>query len=100
MTNNPITSQVASGLVKGLFPLSVGSSIAVHIQSSSFDSLEPTYPCAKATQLLSTITQTQAWNDHLKAAAGVFAQLDKVSGIAPSDGGWHASFDQYVVGSW
>ena len=35
----------------------------------------------------------------MKAAAGVFAQLDKVSGITPSDGGWYAAFDQYVVNS-
>lgn len=96
MTNNPITSQVASGLVRGLFPLSVGSSISVHIQSLSFDSLEPTYSCVKATQLKTTITQAQEWNDHLIATEGVFAQLDEVSGIAPGDGRWHTSFDQYV----
>ncbi|KAG5645660.1 hypothetical protein DXG03_005497 [Asterophora parasitica] len=95
VTNNVITSQVASGLVKGLFPASAG--IEAIIQSSSFDSLEPTYSCNKASQLKSSITTgSQVWNDHLAAAAGLYAKLDAISGISPSDtAGWHTSFDHY-----
>ncbi|KAG6825217.1 hypothetical protein H0H93_001045, partial [Arthromyces matolae] len=93
VTNNQITSQVASGLVKGLFPGS--TDVEVFIQSSSFDSLEPAYSCNKANSLKNTITSSQTWNGHLTAAAGVYAQLDAISGIATQDtGGWHSSFDQ------
>ncbi|KAG6867355.1 hypothetical protein C0993_003853, partial [Termitomyces sp. T159_Od127] len=95
VTNNQITSQVASGLVKGLFPAS--SDVEVLVQSTSFDSLEPTYPCPKASQLQTTITTgSQTWNGHLTAAAGLYAKLDAISGIASHDtGGWHVSFDHY-----
>ncbi|GLB40973.1 putative phosphoglycerate mutase-like protein [Lyophyllum shimeji] len=95
VTNNQITSQVASGLVKGLFPSS--SYIEVHIQSPTFDSLEPTYPCNKANQLKTAITTgSQAWNDHLSQAGDLYAKLDSISGIAPKDtSGWHTSFDHY-----
>ncbi|KAG6856864.1 hypothetical protein H0H87_012681 [Tephrocybe sp. NHM501043] len=95
VTNNQITSQVASGLVKGLFPGSSG--IEALIQSSSSDSLEPTYSCSKANQLKSTITTgSPTWNDHLTAAAALYAKLDAISGIASQDSaGWHSSFDHY-----
>ncbi|KAG6890056.1 hypothetical protein C0995_012514 [Termitomyces sp. Mi166 len=95
VTNNQITSQVASGLVKGLFPASSG--IEVLVQSSSFDSLEPTYSCPKANQLQTAITMgSGTWNGHLSAAAGLYAELDAISGIASHDtAGWHTSFDHY-----
>ncbi|RDB26642.1 Counting factor 60 [Hypsizygus marmoreus] len=95
VTNNVITSQVASGLVKGLFPGSAG--IEAIIQASAFDSLEPSYPCSKASQLRNTITSgSQAWNDHLAKAADLYAKLDAISGTAPKDtAGWHSSFDHY-----
>ncbi|KAH0578969.1 hypothetical protein H2248_003147 [Termitomyces sp. 'cryptogamus'] len=95
VTNNQITSQVASGLIKGLFPAS--SDIEVLVQSTSFDSLEPTISCPDANQLQTAITTgSQTWNGHLTAAAGLYAELDAVSGIATHDtGGWHVSFDHY-----
>lgn len=97
VTNNVITSQVASGLVKGLFPQSAG--IEVIIQSSAVDSLEPTYPCNKANQLKTAVTTgSQTWNDHLTKAADLYAQLDAISGTAAMDtAGWHVSFDQLVL---
>ncbi|KAF8977495.1 histidine phosphatase [Cyathus striatus] len=98
VTNNEITSQVASGLLKGLFPSTPSSNIEVQIQSSTFDSLEPTYSCPNANNLKSGFTtgsKGQIWQDHLNAAKSIYASLDAVSGIDPNDGGWHASFDHY-----
>jgi hypothetical protein len=94
VTNNQITSQVASGLLKGLFPRS--SNIEVLIQSSNFDSLEPAYSCPKANALKTAVTTGNSnWTNHLAAAAGLYAKLDAISGIASQDtGGWHSSFDQ------
>lgn len=94
MTNNQITSQVASGLLKGLFPKS--SDINVIIQSINFDSLEPAYSCPQANALGTTVTTGNAnWTSHLVAAAALYAKLDAISGISnPDSGGWHVSFDQ------
>ncbi|KAF9474653.1 phosphoglycerate mutase-like protein [Pholiota conissans] len=99
VTNNVITSQVASGLLAGLFPHSNPQFAAVKIQSSNFDSLEPTYSCPTASNLRSQYTTGSAgqqWQAHLSGAAPLYAKLDAVSGIAPNDnGGWHTSFDHY-----
>ncbi|THU98971.1 phosphoglycerate mutase-like protein [Dendrothele bispora CBS 962.96] len=97
VTNNVITSQVAGGLLKGLFPLSHDAAQAL-IQSSNFDSLEPTYRCPNADSIRSAYTSnTNAnWTAHLDAASALYDKLDKVSGIARSDSaGWHTSFDHY-----
>ncbi|KAJ7597581.1 histidine phosphatase [Mycena floridula] len=95
VTNNVITSQVAGGLLKGLFPLT--DHVAVLIQSSTYDSLEPTYSCPKANALRNAYTSGSTnWTDHLTAAAGLYSELDRISGIATSDtAGWHSSFDHY-----
>ncbi|KAJ3575475.1 hypothetical protein NP233_g1077 [Leucocoprinus birnbaumii] len=97
VTNNVITSQVASGLLRGLFPAS--NQVAVEVQSSSFDSLEPAYPCSRANTLRNGFTtgnSGQVWQQHLTEAAPLYARLDTVSGIAKDDsGGWHVSFDHY-----
>ncbi|TFK36310.1 phosphoglycerate mutase-like protein [Crucibulum laeve] len=99
VTNNVITSQVASGLLAGLFPtLSSSSNIPVQIQSSTYDSLEPTYSCPKANTLKSQFTtgaDGAVWQTHLTAVKSLYAKLDSVSGIDPTDGGWHASLDHY-----
>lgn len=94
VTNNQITSQVASGLLKGLFPQS--SDIEVLIQSSNFDSLEPAYSCPKASALQKAVTTGNSnWTNHLTATAGLYATLDAISGTPNQDtGGWHVSFDQ------
>ncbi|PPQ88204.1 hypothetical protein CVT25_005169 [Psilocybe cyanescens] len=99
VTNNVITSQVASGLVAGLFPQSKSQEVAALIQSSTFDSLEPTYSCNTASNLRSDYTtgaSGEQWQAHLSQAAPLYAKLDKISGIATSDtAGWHSSFDHY-----
>lgn len=98
VTNNVITSQVASGLLKGLFPNT--PDVAVLIQSSDFDSLEPTYSCPAANALVTNYTtgaNGTLWQAHLTDAASLYANLDAVSGISnPDTGGWHVSFDQSV----
>ncbi|KAJ7168220.1 phosphoglycerate mutase-like protein [Mycena crocata] len=95
VTNNGITSQVAGGLVKGLFP-GTGNT-AVLIQSSTYDSLEPVYSCPKADSLRNAYTSGSTdWTSHLTAAASLYAKLDSVSSISTADtAGWHSSFDHY-----
>ncbi|KAJ7702263.1 phosphoglycerate mutase-like protein [Mycena rosella] len=95
VTNNDITSQVAGALVKGLFPET--DNLAVLIQSSTYDSLEPVYSCPTADSIRSAYTSGSSnWTTHLTDAASLYAKLDSVSGIATQDtGGWHTSFDHY-----
>ncbi|KAJ6608626.1 histidine phosphatase [Mycena sp. CBHHK59/15] len=95
VTNNVITSQVAGGLLKGLFPGT--DNVAVLIQSSTFDSLEPTYSCPTANNIRAAYTTGSTnWTTHLTAASSLYAKLDSVSGIATQDtAGWHTSFDHY-----
>ena len=101
VTNNVITSQVASGLLKGLFPLSSPQYISASVEQSSIDSLEPTYPCPTAYTILSNYTTGnggQEWQTHLTQAASLYEKLDQVSGISsPDTAGWHVSFDQCVL---
>lgn len=105
VTNNVITSQVATTLLRGLFPSSEFSSPSSHIvyvQSSSIDSLEPSYSCPVADSLINSYTSAGGptavnWTNHLAEAQNLYAALDKVSGIQnPDNAGWHTSFDQYV----
>ncbi|KAF9044278.1 histidine phosphatase [Panaeolus papilionaceus] len=99
VTNNVITSQVASGLLRGLFPHADPSALSVLIQPSAFDSLEPTYSCPRSSSIRSSYTTGSAgqqWQDHLKQAAPLYSKLDKISGTSPQDSaGWHTSFDHY-----
>ena len=106
MTNNVITSQVATALLRGLFPqapLSSPSSHIVYIQPSTIDSLEPTYSCPSADSLRQSYassggTNATVWTNHLVEARELYDALDKVSGIDnPDTAGWHDSFDQYVL---
>ncbi|KAI4517788.1 phosphoglycerate mutase-like protein [Schizophyllum commune Loenen D] len=95
VTNNVITSQVAGGLLRGLFP---GVSDAqVHVQPEGIDSLEPQYPCPAADDVRAAYTTANAnWTHHLNATAPLFAKLDAVSGIEEEDdAGWHTWFDHY-----
>ncbi|KAK4049967.1 hypothetical protein OIV83_003791 [Microbotryomycetes sp. JL201] len=97
VTNNVITSQVASALVPGLFPdVAKNGAVAANIQSSNYDSLEPTYSCPAADQARSANEGSNAnWTASLSGASDLFARLDAVSGVDPSDGGWHSSIDHY-----
>ena len=100
VTNNAITSQVASGVLKGLFRHSSSQYVSAFIEQSSFDSLEPTYSCPTASNILNDYTtgsSGEEWQTHLTQASSLYAKLDQVSGISsPDTAGWHASFDQCV----
>ncbi|KAF8815519.1 phosphoglycerate mutase-like protein [Phlegmacium glaucopus] len=99
VTNNVITSQVASGLLKGLFPQSSSQYVSAFMEQSSFDSLEPTYSCPTSSSIFNDYTtgsSGQEWQAHLTQAAPLYAKLDQVSGISsPDAAGWHVSFDHY-----
>ncbi|KAJ3886161.1 histidine phosphatase [Lentinula edodes] len=95
VTSNPITSQVSGGLLKGLFPDS--SDVAALIQADAFDSLTASYSCPAAKSIFTAYTTDSSnWTEHLVDAAGIYEELDEVSGIAADDtAGWHTSFDHY-----
>jgi 2-phosphoxylose phosphatase len=95
VTNNQITSQVAGMLISGMF--STTDSVPLTIQASGIDSLEPQYSCSAGSNLFNNIRSgnNAPWANHLMAARNLFAQLDDISGVPPSDSGFHASFDHY-----
>ncbi|MCJ1309782.1 hypothetical protein MMC25_003443 [Agyrium rufum] len=96
VTNNVITSQVAGMVVKAM--LSPSGPYPLLIQPDSIDSLEPTYTCNTALNLYSTYgsgSTSPAWLAHLNAAASLYAVLDGISGVSPTDSGFHMSFDHY-----
>ncbi|KAL1879097.1 hypothetical protein VTK73DRAFT_7321 [Phialemonium thermophilum] len=95
VTNNVITSQVAGMVINGMWGAT--DSVPLLIESSSVDSLEPTYGCSVSSSLFGGITSgnNPAWAAHLQAAQSLYATLDAISGVSPSDSGFHASFDHY-----
>jgi hypothetical protein len=96
VTNNQITSQVAGMLINGMYAPS--RTVPIKIQPTNIDSLEPQYPCPKASSLYSSygISSTAAnWTAHLTAAKPLFSSLDAVSGIGTDSTDWHKSFDHY-----
>ncbi|KAL1640556.1 hypothetical protein SLS58_006751 [Diplodia intermedia] len=117
VTDNVITSQVASMLIAGMFyssqnpsqtTLLQGGPLPLKVQSPSIDSLEPTYPCPASAALLSLYgpgSNASPWLAHLAASRPLFAALDAVSGVPPSDAAdsdsdsnadeWHRSWDHY-----
>ncbi|KAM7183536.1 Histidine phosphatase superfamily [Naviculisporaceae sp. PSN 640] len=99
VTNNVITSQVASMVVSGMFGSQVANqNFPLLIQPSTVDSLEPGYTCPSARKLWSTYGvggKDPAWTAHLNAASALFAQLDAISGVPRDDSGWHESVDHY-----
>ncbi|WPH01900.1 Hypothetical protein R9X50_00475400 [Acrodontium crateriforme] len=98
VTNNVITSQVASMLVAGMYPALAGQTLPLKIQPASIDSLEPTYSCPTASSLYSSYgsgSSSSAWKQHLTASEPLYARLDALSGVSPTNSGWHNSWDHY-----
>ena len=95
VTTNVITSQVAGMVINAMWGTT--DSVPIVVQASSVDSLEPTYSCGTASNLFNAIKSSSnpAWAAHLSAASSLYATLDGISGVSPTDGGFHASFDHY-----
>lgn len=64
-------------------------------QPSGYDSLEPSYTCPVSSSLFNSIKSGANWTNHLAAATSLYATLDDISGVPPTDSGFHASFDHY-----
>jgi hypothetical protein len=97
VTNNIITSQIASMVISGMFPDTENQAIMLHVQPEKVDSLEPQYPCLPAEQLSTTsiVGKSPTWQSHLEAAKKSFIALDTISGVPSSDIDFHVSFDHY-----
>ncbi|KAK5171510.1 uncharacterized protein LTR77_004655 [Saxophila tyrrhenica] len=98
VTNNVITSQVASMLVAGMYPSLASTLIPLQIQSASIDSLEPAYPCSAADALSSRYgvgSTNPTWTAHLSASTSLKKRLDKISGVNPNATNWSQSWDHY-----
>lgn len=105
VTNNHITSQVASALIPALFPdLALSSSatipvsIPVTVQPATTDSLEPAYDCPRAKRLYKSYgigSHANNWTAHLDHSTALIAELDAISGINARESDWHISFDHY-----
>lgn len=95
VTQNVITSQVAGMLIGGTWGTS--DSVPLLIEAAGVDSLEPQYPCSVGDGLFNEIKSPSdsAWKAHLDGAADLYRVLDNISGVPPSDAGFHASFDHY-----
>jgi 2-phosphoxylose phosphatase len=98
VTNNVITSQVASMLIAGMFPDRANSHTPLLIQPATIDSLEPAYSCPAASNLFGSYgpgSNAQEWLEHLRDSADLFARLDALSGVDPNAQDWHKSWDHY-----
>ncbi|TKA72952.1 hypothetical protein B0A55_07546 [Friedmanniomyces simplex] len=98
VTNNVITSQVASMLIAGMYPSRANQDTPLLIQPDSIDSLEPAYTCSVASTLFSSYgsgSKAPAWLAHLNDSASLYATLDRISGVNPNASDWHVSFDHY-----
>jgi acid phosphatase len=84
-------------IVNAMYP-SATRPFSLQIQPASIDSLEPTYFCAAANTLASNYSvgsKNLAWTTHLNASSKLYASLDAISGVSPSDNGFHQSWDHY-----
>ena len=98
VTNNIITSQVASMVTSGMFSGEAHQNLPLLVQPASIDSLEPAYTCLAAKNNFSAYgvgSNDSSWTSHLKAAFNLYEHLDTISGVSPTDSGFHVSFDHY-----
>jgi hypothetical protein len=110
VTQNVITSQVAGMLINGIYKTQDNVQLLVAVcsapesvridtdskhQPSGYDALEPTYTCPSAVTIYNNERSTPAWNNHLAQTSSLSAILDDISGVNPTDSGWHSWFDHY-----
>ncbi|KAM3437354.1 hypothetical protein NHJ13734_004676 [Beauveria thailandica] len=95
VTNNLITSQVVGMVINAMWHIT--EPVPILVQALGIDSLEPQYQCKASNDLFSTIQSKSnpKWRQHLDLSANLFRTLDDISGVPPSDGGFHESFDHY-----
>ncbi|KAF7544681.1 hypothetical protein G7Z17_g9765 [Cylindrodendrum hubeiense] len=95
VTNNQITSQVASMFINGMWGTT--ESVPLVIQAKGVDSLEPQYTCTTGSNLFSTIqsSSNSAWEQHLTKTSDLFKKMDDISGVPSTDSGFHVSWDHY-----
>ncbi|KAM5439676.1 putative acid phosphatase [Microsporum ferrugineum] len=95
VTNNMITSQVAGMLINGMY--GIRGNAPLNVESPQTDSLEPKYSCPKSSSLFSEAKDAPdtPWAGHLTRTKEFVAELDAISGVSPSNPGWHSSFDHY-----
>lgn len=95
MTNNVITSEVAGMVINGMWGTT--DSVPLLIQPTGVDSLEPSYTCSSAAAQFSNLASAANgnWAAHFDVTTGLYATLDGISGVSPSDQGFHKSFDHY-----
>lgn len=96
VTNNVITSQVAGMVVDAMYNST--TDVPLSIQPASIDSLEPTYTCAAGTGLYNSYGvggTSPNWTVHLTASQSLFSTLDSISGVPPTEPGFHQSWDHY-----
>lgn len=96
VTNNVITSQVASMLIPAMFPSLSNIDTPLLIQPDSIDSLEPTYSCPAGSRTSYGPGSTSpSWLQHLTDSSPLFTRLDALSGVPSNATGWHMSWDHY-----
>jgi len=98
VTNNVITSQVASQVLIGMYPSLTHQPVQALVQPTGIDSLEPQYPCPAATALYATYGPSSTnpiWQAHITQSATLFNYLDSISGVNHTDPAWHNWFDHY-----
>ncbi|VVT56074.1 uncharacterized protein SAPINGB_P004785 [Magnusiomyces paraingens] len=93
VSTNPITSQVAGVLIKGMYPGL--RDISVKMQHDVIDTLNSNYPCGGADNLRKEIENDEAWKNHLNEKKELFQKLDNITGIDPLNKEWHTWFDHY-----
>lgn len=93
VSTNPITSQVAGALIKGMFPQL--DHVPVKVQPDAVDTLNSNYPCAGAAKLRNKIESEDEWKQHLEPRKALFERLDGISKVDPLDYEWHRWFDHY-----
>lgn len=88
-SNYPLAIQVSFSYI---LPTKTGLTL---FKPAGVDSLEPQYTCAVGANLSSAIKSGSNWTEHLIAASSLYTTLDDISGVPPTDSGFHASFDHY-----
>jgi len=93
VTSNVITSQVAGAILQGMYPHAQNTGVLQ--QYPTIDSLQPSYSCPAADAIRSSILEEPQWKEHIERSKPFFAKLDRLSGVDPTDSGWHVSWDHY-----